>query len=103
MSAATMAAPTGVEKTSDNINPTDAETTDKTAEKITTARKLLKIRMALNAGKTISAVTSKEPTSFIPSTITTAETTAIAVLYTPERIPVAEAKSSSKVTANILL
>ena len=60
-------------------------------------------RIAESAGKITSAEISKDPTSFIASTIITAVITAISRLYVPALTPVARAKLSSKVTANILL
>ena len=59
--------------------------------------------MADSAGKITSAEISSEPTRFIASTMTTATMTAISRLYRSAFVPTALAKSSSKVTAKILL
>ena len=59
-------------------------------------------RMAEIAGKIINAEISREPTSFIASTITVAVIIAIIKLYLSALIPVALAKFSSNVTAKIL-
>ena len=67
-----------------------------------TPRKLRNSRIAESAGKTISADVSSEPTRFMASTMMTAVTTAISRLYILARMPVAAAKVSSNVTANIL-
>ena len=55
------------------------------------------------AGNIIKADISSEPTRFIASTIITAVITAISRLYLSAFIPLAFAKLSSNVTANILL
>ena len=59
--------------------------------------------IADKAGKITRAEISSDPTRFIASTIITAIITAIKRLYLLVLVPVADAKFSSKVTANILL
>ena len=73
----TIVAPTGVEKRIDSRIPKAAHKTDRTADAVITPRKLLNSRMAESAGKIIRAEISREPASFIASTITEAVTTAI--------------------------
>lgn len=97
----TTVAPTGVEARIEQRIPDAAQITDKTADMTTTPKKFLKIRMAESAGKIIKAEISKEPASFMASTITDAVTTAINRSYRFTFIPVAWANVSSKVTANI--
>ena len=103
ISITTMLAPTGVPFIIENNIPKTEQTTDKTAEQITTCLKLLNMRIADSAGNTINADTKSEPTRFIASTIITAVIIAIIKLYLLTFIPVAFANVSSKVTANILL
>ena len=102
MLTATMVAPTGVAAKIDINIPAKAQTTAITADAIITRRKLLNTRMAEIAGKIINAEISREPTSFIASTITVAVIIAIIKLYLSALIPVALAKFSSNVTAKIL-
>ena len=83
--------------------PFSAHKTESTAAQIVTLRKLLNIRIADSAGKITSAEISSEPTRFIANTMMTATMIAIKRLYRPAFVPVALAKSSSKVTAKILL
>ena len=98
-----MVAPTGAESTSDSKKPPTAAVTAKTPAKTVTARKLLNSRMAPSAGKTMSAVMRSEPTYFMPSTITTAAITAVTVLKSDARVPVAVEKLSSNDTVKIRL
>lgn len=101
ISAATTVAPTGVDATIETVIPTSEQKTERHAANTVTEKKVLNIRIAESAGKTMSAEISKDPTRFIAITITTATTTAISRLYKSEEIPVAEAKFSSKVTEKI--
>ena len=103
ISAATTVEPTGVPAMIEKSIPAAAQKIEIAPEKITTGRKLLNIRIAERAGKITKAEISKEPTKFIASTIISAVITAINRLYAPALTPVALAKLSSKVTANILL
>jgi hypothetical protein len=103
MSAATMVEPTGVPVTIEIRKPTAAQVIDTTTEQIVTDLKLLNTRMADKAGNITSAEINKAPTRFMASTITTAITIARIRLYVFALTPVAVEKSSSKVTANILL
>ena len=73
ISTATIVAPVGVAKSRDKISPSAEQTTAKIAEKMVTDLKLLKIRIADNAGKTTSAEIKSEPTKFIAITIITAK------------------------------
>jgi hypothetical protein len=98
-----MVEPTGVPANMENTIPINAQATEATAEKIVTALKLLSTLIAERAGKITSAEISSEPTKFMASTIITAVIVAISKLYNPTLVPTAFAKSSSKVTANILL
>lgn len=103
ISAATTVAPTGVEADTEIRIPATEQITENTAEAITTDLKLLNIRIADSAGNIINAEIRSEPTRFIASTIITADETAIIILYNFVFIPAERAKSSSNVTANILL
>lgn len=102
-SAIIIVAPTGVLNRIEKIIPKKAQTAEIIPEQIVTDLKLLKTRIAESAGKITSAETSKDPTRFIATTITTAIMLAINMLYSPVFVPEAFAKFSSKVTANILL
>ena len=99
----TIVAPTGVPETIETKIPIKAQTTEKTAEQIVTELKLLKILIAERDGKITRADIKSEPTRFIARTTTTAISTAIRRLYNEAFMPSAREKSSSKVTANILL
>ena len=98
----TTVAPTGVDARMEISSPATAQTTEITPAQQITPRKLRNSRIAESAGKTISADVSSEPTRFMASTMMTAVTTAISRLYILARMPVAAAKVSSNVTANIL-
>ena len=69
ISAATIVLPTGVPVRIETRSPAIEQTTEITAEQIVTERKLLKILIALRAGKITSAEIKSEPTRFIASTI----------------------------------
>ena len=71
------------------------------AELITTPLKLLQINIELIAGKTTSAEIMTAPIISIPITMVTAVKTDVSILYRLVFTPVAYAKSSSKVSANI--
>ena len=103
MSAKTMVGPTGVPAIMEANIPIAVQVTDKIAEQIVTDLNDLKMRIALNAGKIMSAEINKEPTRFIAKTMMIAVTTAINKLYKFVLTPVALANDSSKVTANNLL
>ena len=77
ISATTMVEPTGVPATAATRMPATAQSTEMQAAQIDTVRKLLKTRMADSAGKTTSAEISREPTSYMARTTTTAMITAI--------------------------
>lgn len=98
----TTVAPIGVDQRIESIIPVNAQRLPIIAEAITTEKKLLTIRSAESTGNTISAEIRSEPTSCMLSTITTAIIIARRYLYNFDLIPVAAAKFSSKVTANIL-
>ena len=83
--------------------PVKEHTTERTAEQMVTCRKLRKIRIAERAGKMTRAEIRSEPTRFMARTMITAVMTAISRLYWSARTPAALEKSSSKVTAKILL
>ena len=70
---------------------------------MTTLLKLEQSLMDVSAGKTIRLEIRRVPIILIPTTIVTAVNTAINVLKKSTFIPVARAKSSSKVMANIIL
>ena len=103
ISTATIVAPTGVELSKAKTSPIEEHITLIIPELTTTALKFLNTLIDDKAGKITSAEISKDPTKFIANTTITAVITAINVLYTPDLIPVAVAKSSSNVTAKILL
>lgn len=98
-----MVDPTGVPASMDIIIPNNAQNTDMKAEHMVTALKLLNNLIAQRAGKITSADIKSEPTRFIASTIITAIIMAIIRLYLLAFTPTAFEKSSSKVTAKILL
>ena len=98
-----MVAPTGVENTSDAKKPASDATSANTPAQTVTARKLPNNRSAPSAGNTMSAVISNDPTSFMPSTITSAAITAVTVLKSDALVPVAEEKLSSNATVKIRL
>lgn len=95
--------PTGVPANMDTRIPMAVQNMENTTEQRITALKLLNIRIADKAGNIISAVVKSEPTKFIAKTMTRAVTMAMSILYCPALIPVATEKSSSNVTAKILL
>ena len=103
ISTATIVGPTGVPRTIESNKPVAAANTEIIAELMVTDLKLLNTRIALSAGKIIKADINNEPTRFIAKTIITAVIIAINKLYKLALTPVALAKFSSKVTANILL
>lgn len=67
-----------------------------------TDRNVLHTRIDVSAGKMIRLEIKRAPIIRIPSTIVTAVSTAISVLYRLAFTPVACANVSSNVTANIL-
>lgn len=69
MSTATIVLPTGVSPIIDIKSPAKEQKTEITAEQTVTDLKLLKILMALSAGKITSAEIKSEPTRFIARTI----------------------------------
>ena len=105
MSAATIVGPIGIFFGTINVNRIlkTVTTTEIMAAQIVTDLNVLNKRIALNAGKIINAETSNEPTNFIAKTMITAVIMAMTRLYAPALTPVALAKFSSNVTANILL
>ena len=80
MSAATTVQPTGEDKIIDADIPIEVQIIENTAEHMTTFLKLLNMRIAEIAGKTISADVSREPARFIARTMMTAHTIEIAAL-----------------------
>ena len=96
-------APTGEPTSTEIKSPIPVHTTEKTADDIVTDRKLLNTHIEASAGKIIKAEIRSEPTRFIANTTITAIITAIKRFYFLVLIPVATAKFSSNVTANILL
>ena len=77
ISAKTIVGPTGVLAIIEAKIPIAVQETDNRAEQIVTDLNDLKMRIALNAGKIISAEINNEPTKFIAKTMMTAVTTAI--------------------------
>lgn len=98
-----MVEPTGVPARIEINIPNVAQITENIAAQMVTLLKLLNIRIADTAGKITSAEINNEPTKFIARTIITAIIIASKKLYDVVFVPVALAKSSSKVMANILL
>ena len=80
MSAATTVQPTGGDKIIDADIPIAVQIIENAAEHMTTFLKLLNMRIAEIAGKTISADVSREPARFIARTMMTAHTIEIAAL-----------------------
>lgn len=76
-SATTIVDPTGVPAKIEINKPITEQITEIQAEQIVTDLKLLKILMALRAGKITKAEINKEPTRFIAKTIIIAIITAI--------------------------
>ena len=97
----TTLAPEGSSKAYDAAMPSTKHTTDIIAEHTTTDLKLRQRRMLVSAGKMMRLDINSAPIMRIPSTTVTAVRTAIIVLYRSALVPVALAKVSSKVTANI--
>ena len=89
--------------TYDTDMPITRHTTAITAELITTLLNVRHTRMEVSAGKIIRLEIKSAPIIRIPSTIVTAVSTAISVLYRSAFTPVAWANVSSNVIANILL
>ena len=75
-----MLAPAGVDHAKLVRIPAKKQVTERTAEKITTFLKLLKMRIALNAGKTMRLEIIMAPIRRIPTTIVSAVKTAISPL-----------------------
>ena len=73
------------------------------AEHIVTERKLLNTLMEQSAGKMIRLDISILPIRRIPTTIVTAVSSAMSILYIFALVPVALAKFSSNVIANIFV
>ena len=103
MSIQTIVAPTGEPPTIEMKSPRLVHTTENMADETVTERKLLNTHMDASAGNTTSADISNDPTRFIAKTTIIAIIIAIKRLYFFVFIPVATAKFSSNVTANILL
>ncbi len=99
----TTLAPAGIEKLYDMTIPAVKQIMDIIEEQIITNRKLFPIRMDVSAGNIIRLEIRSAPIMRIPTTIVAAVSSAISMLWSPEFIPVAFAKRSSKVTAKILL
>ena len=97
-----MVEPTGVSAIMAVSMPRTAQTSDIITEQIVTALKFLNTRIEDKAGNTTNAEINSAPTRFIANTMTTAIMTASIRLYSFALIPVAVAKSSSKVTVKIL-
>ena len=81
--------------------PSTKHTTDTIDEHTTTDLKLRHSRIAVSAGKMMRLDISSAPIMRMPITTVTAVNTAMTVLYSCYFVPVARAKVSSKVTANI--
>ena len=75
-----MLAPAGLEKMNDVKIPSTKQKIEIIAELNTTLKKLLKIRMELNAGKTIKLLIIMAPINLIPITIVSDVKTAISEL-----------------------
>ena len=98
-----MLAPAGMLAVYESTSPTRNEESETEAAEKTTPRKLLKKRIEVTAGNIISPEMSSAPISLMPTAIVTPVSTAITMLQRSASTPVALAKSSSKVTAKILL
>ena len=83
--------------------PAIKHTRETETEHISTPLNVVQTRIAVMAGKTISAEIINEPIIFMPSTIVSAVKTAISILYKFVLMPVAFEKFSSNVTANIFV
>ena len=98
----TTLAPAGVSYRYEITIPVKKQKTAIMAEQTVTVLNLLKILMAVKAGKIIRLEISKAPIMRIPSTIVRAVKSAMSILYVPVFIPPAFAKVSSKLMAKIL-
>ena len=98
-----MVDPTGVPASNDISIPDIAHTTDETAENIVTLLKFFNMLIAESAGNITSADIRRDPTRFIAKTMITAIMMAIIRLYVSALVPADLEKSSSNVTAKILL
>lgn len=99
----TIVEPTGVPAVIEIRIPVAAPIAEKMQEKTVTFLKLLNRCIAEIAGKIMSAEIKSEPTRFIARTMIVAITVAITIFSMRVGVPQANAKSSSKVIANILL
>ena len=100
---ATTLAPVGVEQKKLMNIPNTKQTPERMPEHITVPRNVLHRRIAVRGGNIIRLEMSSAPIIRMPSTIITAVRQARRVLYVPAGEPVARAKPSSKVTANMRL
>ena len=98
----TTLAPAGVEYIYEITIPMQKQTTDNIPEDIITLLKLLKSLIDDSAGKIMRLDISIAPIICIPSTIVIAVSIAIIELKNDTLTPVALAKLSSNVTANML-
>jgi phage-related minor tail protein len=98
---ATMVEPTGVSARIEMRMPDAAQRMAMRTEQIVTLLKVLKRRIADRAGKMTRAEIRSVPTKLMAKTIMTAIVTARIRLYVLALMPVAVAKSSSKVTEKI--
>ena len=103
ISTVTIVAPTGVDNKMDINMPIVVLATEMIAALMMTDWKLLNTLIAQSAGNTIKAEVNNEPAKFIAKTMTIAVAIAINMLYAAVFIPAEAAKSSSNVSANILL
>ena len=78
--ATTILAPAGVDQAKLAVIPAKKQTTARIAAKITTLKKLLKMRIAVSAGKTRRLEIITAPIRRIPTTIVSAVRTAISAL-----------------------
>ena len=97
----TIPAPVGTFTKYEAVRPAVKQATEIAAEHIVTPRKLLQRRMDVREGKIIRLDISSAPIRRIPTTITTAVSTEMNVLYIFVRMPVALEKLSSNVTAKM--
>ena len=100
--AATTVGPIGIANASDITVPINAQDADIIAAAMVTFLKVLNSLIEDNAGNVIRADAKSAPMVFIVTTMTVAAMMAINVLYTSARVPVADAKSSSKAVLVLL-
>lgn len=100
-STTTTLAPDGVSNAYDSTIPSRKHTTDTTAAHTVTDRNVRHTRMAVSAGKMTRLEMSSAPIMRMPSTMVSAVSRAMSILYASVLTPVALENVSSNVTAKM--